>query len=184
MQLLPFPQPQSLTPSDTSTCYAQKQVCSHPSAPNFHRQRATWGRCPDPATAACVLREDITLWGPQSHLTCLCHPEPSGGQASPGENGLLPSADTQTPKQVPLVHQDSKHTSSKWPHLFCCLPPLMPETPFAIKIRPTETDGCANLKPQIPREPELGWVLCRDMGNRLWEREREREGRGINSCWI
>ena len=80
--------------------------------------------------------------------------------------------DTQIPKHEQLVRQGSHHPSSKWSLLFCCLlycclKYLLP----TLRVRPTATDGHAHPKPQSPREPKQGSVLCRDTGNKLRERD-------------
>lgn len=141
---------QSLSHSET----LRMLLCSDRSlfispAPNVHCQRATWGRCPDPATAAHVL----ILWGP------------------PWENGLMPSADTQISKQEQLVRQGSQHPSSKWSLLFCCLPPLLPKIHFTYSQSQTNSNrwSCQS-QATNPSGAQAGLSSVQTWGIN-WERE-------------
>lgn len=112
----------------------------------------------------------------------------SGTTLSPQVAKLLPEGMASSPT---LAHgpQGSQHSLLKWPLLFCCLPPLLPQIALTLKVRPTDTDGSAcvhrNPNAQTLREPEQRWTLWRGVENgpqdRRWGREM---WQSINSWWI
>lgn len=146
--------------------YAQKQVCSHPSAPNVRYQQATWGRCLDPTTA--VLSEDTALWG----HSLMWH---AGTTLARSQVAKLHRGRTMA--SSPSQHTDLQANAAGWPrlqHPSQVTLSLLLLTSTAVGVRPTDTEGNAVSTP-MPMHKCLGSQsragLCADtgvMGKQNW----------------
>lgn len=67
----------------------------------------------------------------------------------------FPSRSSWLAKACNILHQSDPFSSAV--SLHCCLKYFL----LTLRVRPTATDGHANPKPQIPREPKQGSVLRR-----------------------